>query len=127
MVFGIGTDIIEVNRFMKYISNQNLIDRFFNKEEQKYFSTEQAACEHYAARFAAKEAFSKALGTGLVGFDFTDVYIRNSSSGKPELVIVDSARKKVEEVCGDFSKCSFLVSISHEKMFATANVIIEIN
>jgi len=122
MIFGIGTDIVEVKRFNKYIGNQKLIDRFFNKKEQAVFSSEQAACEHYASRFAVKEAFAKALGTGLVGFEFSDVYTIKNESGKPELIVEGKAKLILDEKCPD---AILHVSISHEKEYATAYVVIE--
>ena len=60
MIFGTGVDIVEVKRFSKLINNPDFINRFFNKEEQKEYNNVQALCEHYASRFAAKEAFGKA-------------------------------------------------------------------
>ncbi|MCI5607436.1 MAG: holo-ACP synthase [Treponema sp.] len=122
MILGIGTDIVEVKRFKKWVSNPAMINRFFNKEEQGTFSSDQRACEHYAVRFAAKESFGKALGVGLVGFNFTDVYVRKDHKGKPELVIEDTAKKAVEEIYGN---CKIHLSLSHEKEYATAFVVIE--
>ena len=83
MIFGNGIDICQVSRFRKWIIDGNLIERYFNEKE---FSIKtdgdltdrqlSAMSQHYAARFAAKEAFSKALGTGLVGFELKDVYVQ---------------------------------------------------
>lgn len=122
MIFGIGTDIVEVKRFKKWVSNPAMLNRFFNKEEQADFQSEQKACEHYAARFAAKEAFAKALGTGLVGFEFKDIYVKKDELGKPVLVAVDSAKKILESRCGIYK---MHISLSHEKEYATAFAVIE--
>lgn len=122
MILGIGTDITKVSRFTKWVENPELIERFFNKAELKKSSNVKALCEHYAARFAAKEAFSKALGTGITGFSLKDVYIRNEDSGRPVLCVQNSAAKLLEQLCGS---CSLNVSLSHEKEFAIAFVIIE--
>lgn len=122
MIYGIGTDIVEVERLKKWINNSSMIDRYFNQEEQKSFSNEQGACEHYAARFAAKEAFGKALGTGLAGFSLKDVYIKNNENGKPELIVKGSAAELIKKQCGEVK---IHVSLSHESAYAIAYIIIE--
>ena len=122
MIFGTGVDIVEVNRFSKLINNPDFINRFFNKEEQQEYNNEQAMSEHYASRFAAKEAFGKALGTGLAGFSLTDVFVKKNENGKPYLVIQNKAEEILKNNCGE---CKIHLSISHEKTFAVAYVIIE--
>ena len=122
MIFGTGVDIVEVNRFSKLINNPDFINRFFNKEEQQEYNNEQAMSEHYASRFAAKEAFGKALGTGLAGFSLTDVFVKKNENGKPYLVIQSKAEEILKNNCGE---CKIHLSISHEKTFAVAYVIIE--
>ena len=130
MIFGNGIDICQVSRFRKWIIDGNLIERYFNEKE---FSIKtdgdltdrqlSAMSQHYAARFAAKEAFSKALGTGLVGFELKDVYVQKEESGKPYLVLENSARKIFDEKC---SGGKIHLSLSHESEYAIASVIIEI-
>lgn len=122
MILGIGTDIAKVSRFEKWIKNTDMINRFFNENEISFSGTLQHQCEHFASRFASKEAFSKALGTGITGFDLKDVYIQNDENGKPILKVQKSAEKKVNEL---FGECIFHVSLSHEKEFAIAFVIVE--
>lgn len=122
MICGIGTDITEVKRFQKWIKDPQMIERFFNKNEIKENGTDSSRCQHYAVRFAAKEAFSKALGTGIIGFELKDVYIKNDNEGKPYLIIEKSAEKLVREKYGE---CKLHVSLSHEKEYAIAFVIIE--
>ena len=122
MIFGTGVDIVEVNRFSKLINNPDFINRFFNKEEQQEYNNEQAMSEHYASRFAAKEAFGKALGTGLAGFSLTDVFVKKNENGKPYLEIQNKAEEILKNNCGE---CKIHLSISHEKTFAVAYVIIE--
>ena len=78
MIFGIGTDIVAVSRFEKWVKTPYMIHRFFNEKELFVGKSTAAACQHYAARFAVKEAFSKALGTGLVGFELKDVFISHT-------------------------------------------------
>lgn len=122
MIYGIGTDITKVSRFEKWVKNEEFIKRFFNSQEIMENGTLNAKCEHYAARFAAKEAFSKALGTGITGFNLKDVFITNDEDGKPKLNIQDNAKKILKNCCGE---CNVFVSLSHEKEFAIAFVIIE--
>ena len=121
MIVGIGTDITEVHRFEKWVNNPVMIERYFNEEEQFSKGTVPSLCQHYAARFAAKEAFAKALGTGIC-FDLKDVYVKNDISGKPELFFSESVKALLDE---KFGNCSVFVSLSHEKEYAVANVIIE--
>ena len=122
MIGGIGTDIAAVHRFEKWIKNPEMIERFFNEKERSSASSVSAQCQHYAARFAAKEAFSKALGTGITGFGLKDVYITNDSEGKPLLNIEGQALSLMKERLGE---CKAFVSLSHEKEYAVAFVILE--
>ena len=122
MIAGIGTDIAEVKRFEKWVQNPEMIERFYHEKERSSAKSEAAKCQHYAARFAAKEAFSKALGTGITGFGLKDVYITNDSEGKPLLNIEGAALSLMKERLGE---CRAFVSLSHEKEYAVAFVILE--
>mgnify|MGYP004450232131 FL=1 len=124
MIFGIGTDITEVSRFKKWVSDPKMLKRFFNENEIMDGVTEKAKLEHYAVRFAAKEAFSKAIGTGILGYDLKDVYIVKNEEGKPFMKISGKAEKIINERCPN---SSVHVSLSHEKEYAVAFVIIEKN
>ena len=129
MIFGHGVDIVDTRRFEKWVRDGSLIQRYFNKEEMSSVPEElterriSALCQHYAVRFAAKEAFSKALGTGISGFDLRDLYIRNDERGKPYIVMEGTAEKIFKEIVG---KGTVHVSLSHEKEYGIASVIIEI-
>lgn len=122
MIAGIGTDIAEVKRFEKWVDNPEILERFFNEKEYSSAGSKAAKCQHYAVRFAAKEAFSKALGTGITGFGLKEVYITNDSEGKPLLNIEGSALSIMKERLGD---CNAFVTLSHEKEYAVAFVILE--
>lgn len=127
MIFGIGTDIVETRRFKKWIENPSILNRFFASEEQFASKTvecrhENALCQHYAVRFAAKEAFSKALGTGIWGFDLKDVFVTKNSEGKPSIELRNGALELFQKRCGE---ANIFVSLSHEKEYATAFVLIE--
>lgn len=124
MVSGIGTDIAEVKRFEKWVDNPEMLERFFNEKEMSSAKSKSALCQHYAVRFAAKEAFSKALGTGISGFGLKDVYITNNSQGAPLLNIEGAALSLMKE---RFGECKVFVSLSHEKEYALAFVVIESN
>lgn len=124
MICGIGCDIVEVKRFEKWLSDSAMIERYFNKEEWCSKTTnEQHACEHYAVRFAVKESFGKALGTGIKGFELTDIYIVKDSEGKPSLSVTGKALEILEARFG--KGCIVHVSLSHEKENAIAFVVIE--
>ena len=122
MIAGIGTDIADVRRFEKWVRNPEMIERFFNEKERSAAKSESALCQHYAVRFAAKEAFSKALGTGISGFSLKEVYITNNSEGAPLLNIEGAALSLMKERLGE---CKAFVSLSHEKDYALAYVILE--
>lgn len=129
MIFGIGTDIAKVSRFEKWVRNPQMIRRFFNDceivqvGEGQLEKRIQFLSEHYASRFAAKEAFSKALGTGFVGLELSDFGIKKDENGRPEFFFGQKTADIIEEKCGKEAKVS--VSISHEKEFAVSFVVIE--
>lgn len=121
MICGIGTDISEVKRFEKWVKKPGLYRRFFNEKELKTSKSLSANCQHLAARFAAKEAFSKALGTGIV-FDLQEVFVTNDELGKPIL----NVEGKASDILKDkFGNCNVHLSLSHEREYAIAFVIIE--
>lgn len=122
MIAGIGTDIADVRRFEKWVKNPEMLERFFNEKEMSSAKSDSAKYQHYAVRFAAKEAFSKALGTGLSGFSLKDVYITNGGEGKPLLNIEGAALSLMKERLGE---CNAFVSLSHEKDYAIAFVVLE--
>ena len=129
MIVGIGIDLVEVVRFKKWIQNPQMIERFFNKNEISFVSNCElserqisALSQKLAVRFAAKEAFSKAIGTGITGFDLKDLYVLNEPNGKPYLVLENSAKELFDSIC---KSAKIHLSLSHEKEYAIANVIIE--
>ena len=122
MIAGLGTDIAEVKRFRKWVENPQMLERFFNEKELSTAKSISVLCQHYAVRFAAKEAFSKALGTGITGFNLREVYITNNSEGAPLLNIEGAALSIMKERYGE---CKAFVSLSHEKEYALAFVILE--
>ena len=123
MVTGIGTDIIEVERIAEKIGReQGFRELVFSAAEIVYCESKTNKYQHYAARFAAKEAFLKALGTGWAeGTAFNEIEITHHESGKPLLILTGITAITVQQKgIGHIS-----VSLSHVKAMATAVVIIE--
>ena len=97
-IFGIGTDIANINRIKKSLKNNKFITRLFNKTEIKKCDTQTDKSSCYAKRFAAKEAFSKALGTGISkGINFNEIIVYNMRSGKPKINLVGDTKKIVNQ------------------------------
>ncbi len=123
MIFGLGVDIIEVERVKKKLEAPLFKSRVFSQKEIDYCEKFHNKEEHYAGRFAAKEAFLKALGDGWSGaFAFSDIEIINDKKGKPEISLLNQASVILEE--NKWTKIH--VSIAHLKEMATATVILEI-
>jgi holo-[acyl-carrier protein] synthase len=123
LVFGIGTDIIETSRVEEKLRRTGgLKNRVFTPREIAYCEAKAKSAQHFAARFAAKEAFLKAIGTGWRGgYRFVDIEILNNEQGKPELVV----RGKVKDFCVENGITGFHVSLSHIKDLAKAVVVLE--
>lgn len=127
MIYGVGTDIVQVSRFEKWAKNQKMISRFFNEceiVENAEEKNEQFLREHYASRFAAKEALLKALGTGFAAVSPRDFGIVKDKLGKPEFCLGENTRKLIDKHCG--MNWNIKISISHEKEYAVAFALIEI-
>lgn len=124
MIFGIGTDIIEVARMERHLdSNNGLRDKLFTAREQAYAEDKATVYQHYAARFAAKEAFFKALGTGYrYGMAFHEIEVVNDELGKP----VVEVHGKVKEFVKKQKITHIHLSISHVKEMANAFVVLEV-
>jgi holo-[acyl-carrier protein] synthase len=118
-VLGIGTDIVECLRIAQVIERhgEQFINRVFTPHEIEYCSSRAAATQHYAGRWAAKEAVMKALGTGWVrGVNWTDIEIRNENGGRPAVSFRGSVRDLVESL----GISEMHISISHCRTHATA-------
>ena len=125
-IFGIGTDIVSVQRFKKSIKNKNFLYRIFNKKEIAKCKQVLSSSNCYAKRFAAKEAFSKALGTGISnGINFNEIIILNKKSGKPYISLIGETKKTLKKKFkGKRSRVS--LSLSDEKNYAVAFVTISL-
>lgn len=122
MIFGVGIDHIEVARVRKQVESQHFRERVFAPEEIAWCESKRRSAEHYAARWAAKEAFFKALGTGWrEGMEWTEVAVVNDDLGKPSLLL----RGKAAEMAEERNISAQHVSLSHLKVTACAVVILE--
>lgn len=118
-ILGIGTDIIECLRIAAMIEKHGelFLTRVYTPHEIEYCSARRAANQHYAGRFAAKEAVLKALGTGWTrGIQWQDIEVRNDLGGKPSIALGGGAR----ELCLQQGISQVLITISHCRSFATA-------
>ena len=122
-IFGIGSDIIDINRVKKALKNKNFKKKIFSTNEIKVIEKKSNKVSSYAKRFAAKEAFSKALGTGISGgISFKDISINNNKKGKPFVVLQGKTKTIVQRTIKKRYK-TFL-TISDEQKYALAVVII---
>ena len=124
MIYGIGIDLIEVERIRRQLERSDrFIKRIFTPDEIVYCESKKNKAQNYAARFAAKEAFFKALGTGWrSGLAFNHVEIINDSLGKPEIRL----HGKAEQLIAENGITNICVSLTHLKDFASAIVTLEI-
>ena len=122
-VIGIGTDIIEIERVKSKISKEfGFREKIFTQQEIKYCESKADKFLNYAARFAAKEAFMKAMGTGWKSpLMFDEIEVVNDKSGKPEMNLYCNTKKFAEEL----GVRSIFISISHVKDIVNAVVLIQ--
>ena len=125
-IFGIGTDIINIKRMEKSIkkNGDNFINKVFSKNEISYCKKKKNPFPFYAKRFAAKEALSKALGTGIrKGIKFKNIEITNDNFGKPSIELRGTTatflKKKIKK-----KKYDIHLSLSDDIPWAQATVII---
>ena len=125
-IFGVGTDIVSVDRIKNSLKNKNFINRIFNKKEIFKCKKINNSINCYAKRFAAKEAFSKALGTGISnGINFKEIIVLNKKSGKPYISIVGKTKKIIDKKFKR-KKSKISLSLSDEKKYAVAFVTISL-
>ena len=126
MIVGLGVDIILIERVKQMLERrgERALERLYTPLERAYCEKMAHPSLHYAARFAAKEAFVKALGTGFrSGVRWRDVGIVNDPKGKPEFAIEGAA---AEQMAGIGATAAF-VSLSHDPLQAVAVVVLEKN
>ena len=110
-----GVDAVEIDRIEKSSRKGGFVERLDSEEEQQYFREKKMAPQTIAGHFAAKEAFSKAMGTGLLGFALREVSVRHDGRGKPELHLTGAAAALAEG-------WRFSLSITHTQNTAIAFV-----
>jgi holo-[acyl-carrier protein] synthase len=118
-IVGIGTDIVECLRIGRMIERYGelFLDRVYTEREIRYCQERKRATEHFAGRFAAKEAILKCLGTGWSrGLSWTEVEIRNDPAGQPHVLMCGAAK----DLAQSLRIADILVSISHCRAYATA-------
>tara|TARA_B100000959_G_scaffold1049_1_gene1123 strand:+ start:371 stop:763 length:393 start_codon:yes stop_codon:yes gene_type:complete len=125
-IFGLGTDIVNIKRLEKILkkNEDGFKSRIFSKSEILYCDKKKSPAPFYAKRYAAKEAFSKALGTGIrKGINFKDIEIINNNFGKPSIKLKGTTanflKKKIRA-----KKYSIYLSLSDDLPWAQATVII---
>ena len=124
-ILGIGVDIVEKNRIKKSLTNKLFIKRIFTDSEVLLAKNKKDKISFYSNRFAAKEAFSKSIGTGFrENLNFSDLSIKNDKLGKPIFVITDKIKKLIKKNF-KITKFDFLLSISDEKKYSIAYVIFQ--
>ena len=118
-VIGIGTDVVECLRIAQMIERhaETFITRVYTPIEIEYCRSRKAATQHYAGRWAAKEAILKALGTGWAkGISWRDMEIRNEIGGQPFVELAGGALEESERL----GIANMMISISHCRTHATA-------
>ena len=117
-IYGIGTDIIEISRIEKAINQTSLFKRkVYTEKEIEHIEKKKHPYVSYAGRFAAKEAVSKAFGTGVYGFSLSDIEILNDEMGKPYVTPYNTIKEKAKGL-------TIQISISHSREYAVSTVII---
>jgi len=121
MIVGIGTDLVEIFRFKKTVNDwgNHFLEKVFTENELNYAHSRKDFVQHLAARFAAKEAVSKAISTGWSkGFRWKDVEIMNELSGKPTVTLSGNMKEFL-------NNGKIFISLSHSETVVVAFVVIE--
>ncbi len=125
-IYGIGTDIANISRIKESIKNKKFITKLFHKKEIEKCARVKNVASCYAKRFAAKEAFSKAIGLGISkGISFKEIVIFNVKSGKPRIRLTGNTNKIVHKIMNK-KKIDIFLSLTDDKPYAVATVVISI-
>lgn len=117
MILGLGNDIVEIKRIEKALVNSKFKERLYTEKEIEIIDKKGGKVESYAGKFSAKEAISKAFGTGIRDFNFKDIEILNDELGKPYANLHGILKER-------YTEFKIELSISHCKEYATAVAII---
>ena len=122
MITGIGIDVVHVHRMERWRKIQGLLERYFHPDElSAAMERGNGADLSLAARFAAKEAFGKALGTGLTGIVLKDIMVKNRHNGQPEIIVTGTALAALKHS----GAVGIHLSLTHERDNAIAMVVLE--
>lgn len=123
MIVGTGIDIVKNIRIEKLINKygERFLKKIYKDNEIKYCQNKKNSAVSFAARFAAKEAVLKALGTGLRNNSWQEIEVVNNKLGKPEVKLSGKTALRAE----DLNVESIFLSISHEKEYSIAQIILE--
>ena len=124
MIAGIGTDLVDIERIRKSLERfgDRFTGRVFTAYECAYCGKKAFPAIHYAARFAAKESFLKALGIGLgMGVNLADIEVRNNAEGRPALTLYGRGRGMLEER----GVTAVHLTLTHTRTQAAATVVLE--
>jgi holo-[acyl-carrier protein] synthase len=122
MIVGIGVDVVHVDRLIHWRTIPGLLERYFHPDELKAALAKKGGADlSLAARFAAKEAFGKALGTGLAGIVLKDIMVENHHNGRPEVRVFNTALKALKAS----GATKVHISLTHERDNAIAMVVLE--
>ena len=124
-IIGVGVDIVENKRIRQNLKKKNFLLRIFDKSEIQLSKKEKNKVNFFAKRFAAKEAFSKSLGTGFKnGLNFKDIVVVNNRFGKPHFNLNNKIKKIIQNKF-NINSAKFLLSLSDEKEYSIAFVIMQ--
>ena len=122
MIIGIGVDVIDVNRMKKWREVPGIYERYFHPDElSAAFEKGNSVELSLAARFAAKEAYVKALGTGFAGIILKDIMVKNHHNGQPQIIVSGTALGALRQSGAE----RIHVSLTHERDVAIAMVVLE--
>jgi len=122
VIVGLGTDIVEIVRIGRMIERHGelFLQRVYTEEEIRYCQRRKECYQHFAGRWAAKEAVMKSLGTGWIrGIGWQDIEVRSQKSGQPTITIRGTAR----EFSDRLGITDILITISHCRAYATATAV----
>ena len=124
-ILGIGVDIVENIRIAKSLKNKLFIKRIFSNSEILIAKNINDKINYYATRFAAKEAFTKSIGIGFrKNLNFNDISVVNDKFGKPSFIVTEKIKKIIKKQF-KISSFNFFLSISDEKKYSIAYVILQ--
>lgn len=123
LIVGVGIDIIEISRIRDATEkNASFIEKIYTENEIEYLKSRNFRPEYLAGRFAAKEAISKALGTGIFQYSMKEIEIDRNVNGKPVVIL----RGKAKQIAQKFGDYKVHISISHSRENAVAYAILEV-